>query len=453
MPDSAKSINAAPTKDFFIYMLTRDVPLSRSILDLIDNSVDGARRLRSDGDYDGLYVSLEISRDSFLIEDNCGGIAVAVARDYAFRFGRPPSAANTPHSIGEFGVGMKRTFFKVGNSISVKSTTESSSFTINVDVPIWLSKLDKEQKEDWTFEFDKLDENVQYDPGITGTSIEIHDLHDNVSETFATEAFLSRLEDEISEAHAGNVARGLQISLNGKTIEYIPITLKASEDLQPAHVKKVLSVRTASKGVDSRVSLALYAGVSERSKGDGGWYIYCNGRNILRADQSIITGWGEGRRVPRYHPNFAFFRGYVFFDAESSGVLPWTTTKTGVDYDHPVFRATREIMIEYMKPIIGFLKELDVERAENEAGEIDDKELAEVLESASNIAIEEIHKESIFLAPERDKRTSRITMQRIQYFREKQLVEKVKSHIEAASFKDVGEYTFDYFVELELEEE
>ncbi|EAM7300406.1 ATP-binding protein, partial [Salmonella enterica] len=38
-----KTIDASPTKEFFIDMLTRDIALDRSLLDLIDNSVDAAR--------------------------------------------------------------------------------------------------------------------------------------------------------------------------------------------------------------------------------------------------------------------------------------------------------------------------------------------------------------------------------------------------------------------------
>jgi len=37
------TFSADPTKDFFIDMLTRDIPLEWAILDLIDNCVDGAR--------------------------------------------------------------------------------------------------------------------------------------------------------------------------------------------------------------------------------------------------------------------------------------------------------------------------------------------------------------------------------------------------------------------------
>ena len=39
---TANKIKANPTKDFFITMLTRDIEIHRSVLDLIDNSVDAA---------------------------------------------------------------------------------------------------------------------------------------------------------------------------------------------------------------------------------------------------------------------------------------------------------------------------------------------------------------------------------------------------------------------------
>lgn len=39
-------IQASPTKELYIYMLTRDIPLIRAILDWGDNSVDGATRVK-----------------------------------------------------------------------------------------------------------------------------------------------------------------------------------------------------------------------------------------------------------------------------------------------------------------------------------------------------------------------------------------------------------------------
>ena len=101
MADSDMKVVAEPTKDFFIHMLTRDIGLSRSILDLVDNCVDGALRVRGDDRFDDLHVALQVGVDRFSIKDNCGGIPLDVARKYAFRFGRPREAEPIKHSIGQ----------------------------------------------------------------------------------------------------------------------------------------------------------------------------------------------------------------------------------------------------------------------------------------------------------------------------------------------------------------
>ena len=71
---------------------------------------------------------MDLSSDQFRIADNGGGIPVEVARDYAFRFGRLREAKGTPGSMGQIGVGMKRTFFRLGRYFSVRSTTANSRF-------------------------------------------------------------------------------------------------------------------------------------------------------------------------------------------------------------------------------------------------------------------------------------------------------------------------------------
>ena len=97
----ADTVRADPTKEFFVSMITRDISLEDCILDLIDNSADGARRsvLReasgdgvTDGtlDYSGYHVDVLFNEEQFKIEDNCGGIEIEIAKKYAFRFGRRP---------------------------------------------------------------------------------------------------------------------------------------------------------------------------------------------------------------------------------------------------------------------------------------------------------------------------------------------------------------------------
>ena len=88
-------------------MLVKDIALTRAIIDLIDNSVDGARRKRSGGEYVGLWIEITANENLFEVKDNCGGIPLETARYYAFRFGRPAEMEATPHSVGQFGVGMK----------------------------------------------------------------------------------------------------------------------------------------------------------------------------------------------------------------------------------------------------------------------------------------------------------------------------------------------------------
>ena len=106
--DDPNAVDAEPTKDFFVSMLTRDIDLKDAIVDLVDNSIDGARRMRPDQDFEGLWIRLSFDLDppaadgpdaatdgsagAFVIEDNCGGMSLDVARKYAFRFGRDTRA-------------------------------------------------------------------------------------------------------------------------------------------------------------------------------------------------------------------------------------------------------------------------------------------------------------------------------------------------------------------------
>ncbi len=88
-------INAAPTKAFFVEMLVRDIPLEQAVLDLLDNSIDGAKRINGE-DLSGRKVDIDVNAEHFRIRDNCGGFDRAEAKDYAFRFGRAPGTPSTP---------------------------------------------------------------------------------------------------------------------------------------------------------------------------------------------------------------------------------------------------------------------------------------------------------------------------------------------------------------------
>src|SRR4029077_3844730 len=130
---------------------------------------DGARRLRppktslSDTDsFDGLWIRITANENEFRIEDNCGGIPLEVAVEYAFRFGRPHDVTDEQYEIpqyatGQFGVGMKRALFKLGGDFDVKAATKNTRFAMNVNVQDWLDL----PEDDWHFDLDEAEEKVK----------------------------------------------------------------------------------------------------------------------------------------------------------------------------------------------------------------------------------------------------------------------------------------------------
>jgi DNA topoisomerase VI subunit B len=106
-------VNAKPSKEFFVNMISRDIDINYAIMELIDNCMDGAQR-KPEAD---VRIELSTSKTEFKIIDNCGGMSRVVAREYAFRFGRPSSTNIEPrneYETGVFGIGMKRALFKMG---------------------------------------------------------------------------------------------------------------------------------------------------------------------------------------------------------------------------------------------------------------------------------------------------------------------------------------------------
>jgi len=131
---AANAVDARPSKAFFIETLPRDITLSDSILDLVDNSI---HRLITGLDLDlceylftgtvaatlNAVIDITFGPSSFSITDDCGGISINDAKEQVFRFGEPVKAAKRkPQTgLGVYGIGMKRAFFKIGRQISIHS--------------------------------------------------------------------------------------------------------------------------------------------------------------------------------------------------------------------------------------------------------------------------------------------------------------------------------------------
>ena len=284
------TVDARPTKEFFVEMLTRDVRMAMAILDLVDNSIDGAIRMRGNGSFQGLTVGITFDPERFIIEDNCGGIPLDLVMNHAFRFGRPTGAPIVSHSVGRFGVGMKRALFKLGRRFDIATTNPKETYGIVGDVIDWLSREDV-----WEFPVADLDTFDDAPPeDETGTKITVTQLTDEAKNWTTLPYNLTNLTTEISKRHQHHIDNGLTISLNGVTIPPSQLQFLVSDSplLIPAFR------RYERDGVHVR----LVAGIGRSNPREAGWYVYCNGRMILDADRTRTTGWGEPRMMPKLKP-------------------------------------------------------------------------------------------------------------------------------------------------------
>lgn len=439
--DDVKVVHASPTKEFFISILIRDINLIDAICDLVDNAVDGATRLRNEGSFEGLHISIEAKPESFVIADNCGGIEVAVARDYAFRFGRPKDSPNLSHSIGKFGVGMKRAFFKMGSVIDIASTAATSNFSMKINVANWVSpeNVDSEGREVWDFNFDQVEEGKTNPLDKTQSLISITSLHASISDEFKSPSFHSRLVRAVESAHLKAIEKGLAIRI-GET----ELSLRQLSLLQSPLIKPHSSELTIGDGPKA-VRVRIYAGIGEQKLSESGWYVFCNDRLIVQADKTPLTGWGteeeNGVDIPRAHYQFARFRGYVFFDAVDAEALPWNTTKNGVDPESPIYQAVRLRMINSMRPIIDFLNAVDKELGTDEA------RLQTIVNSASSVPLRAVTFNATFVSPTPEQIQQTTPKEgRVTYSAAQEKLDIAKKLLGVTSNKAVGEATFNYFL-------
>jgi hypothetical protein len=445
-------IDASPEKRFFVELLIKDIDLLPAVVDLVDNSVDGARRLRPDGRFDGLEVAITANPQHFEIVDNCGGIEADLARHYAFRFGRPADFHGVPRSVGEFGIGMKRALFKLGREFLIDSKAPSSSFAILIDVEEW----EADPSPEWSFRFTEVDDNYQpSSPADLGTSIRVEELHPNVSEDFKTPRTLAELRIDLRLRHQVALSSDMTIRLNGEALRPHRPALLVSDEVLP--IRRQMDITDNG----STVQLALAAGVvgasdhededrdegraeDFKTPGEAGWYLFCNDRLLFAADKTALTGWGTAG--PAYHPQYRRFRGYAYLWADDAALLPWNTTKTGVDQDSRVWRRVQQEMFTALRGVMPIMNRVKAERQQSAP---ENRPLAAALQRAKPVPVAELPPSTNMRAPS-PPRTPASTDQRIVYTVSRDAYQKVREALEASSAAEVGRRTFDYYLEHEV---
>jgi hypothetical protein len=359
--------NASPSKGFFVSMLVRDIELKDTLLDLLDNCVDGILRscdpdLESPQPYLGFWANIAVGPDCFEIEDNCGGIPIELARTRAFAIGRPdritgPDGAAT---VGMYGIGMKRAIFKLGRNAVVESWHDEP-FRVRIDRD-WLDS------DDWSdLPMETLEEGELL---RKGTRIQVDDLHDAVKLEFDAEAFATELAIAISRSYSLIIAKGFRVTVRRKKDDQIgpPIAPEEFRLLGESETGGAGMAPYIYCGEIGDVTVEVYAGLyrklpdadeaelEEDTRGkvdDAGWTVACNDRVVIWKDRSRLTGWGEAS-VPNFHGQFIAIAGLVLLRSTDPSKLPLTTTKRGIDASSDVFSYVKDMMREATKALTSF---------------------------------------------------------------------------------------------------
>ena len=439
--------NAQPEKRLFISLLTRDISLSAAVLDLIDNSINSSvilenLELRNPEDYLSLIrrepttklpaIKIFLSEDEFTIEDQCGGISFAAARDEVFRFGRPPSddedTGDREDTLSVYGIGLKRALFKIGNSVNMTSTHPETGFTLDLDVRAWERKPQKE----WSFDIEPREGKLN---GHYGTKITIKELYPEIKSRIGDGKFRGDLVRNIARTYSYYLERVVSVEVEDDLVE--PVDLELGDN------------RAMTKFELGEVSCTIIAGIAiPRGKfyeGEAaGWYIFCNGRGVSFAEKTSLTGWGI--YLPNYQPKFRPFLGLVFFTSDLPELLPWTTTKASINQESAVWQQALRTMGVVGKQITSVLDQ----QYSTAGAEISREQLQDVAGPAVSALQNVAASARPFRMPVIRKTTTRVC-----FDAEKSEIEEVKRHLGRRSVSNVavGRMAFDHFLDNVVREE
>jgi hypothetical protein len=445
--------NAFPRKTFFIQMFTKDISLEDSILDLVDNSIDGLMRteqlnpsdiskgiFRRDGHLRPVTGSLppievRYSQDEVVVEDNCGGIDFQYALKEAFNFGHSPSYK--PGYLGVYGIGLKRALFKIGGRFHIVSRTTDEGFTCDLDVREWLAK--DNTLDDWRIPLTHT--TAAKSRESAGTLIKITDLHDEVKLRLKDSTFNNELCTTIKKTYTFFLDRHVSVKVNGDRVKPFEIPIGKPKKGQASFEKYERD----------GVLVRIFATVA-RPDEDGhlpaepaGWYIVCNGRVVLPADKSSTSGWGVGP-MPQFVSKYRAFLGFVFFESKDPLKLPWTTTKRELNKESAIYLFVKGRMAVAARPVISFCN--------RKYGPDQDEQPIEreISKEVTRASLGELasRKPTVFVAPRPIVVPLRTTT-RVQYDAENSDLDKIRKYLRKPRMGvgDIGRHTFDFFLRQE----
>lgn len=173
-------------------------------------------------------------------------------------------------------------------------------------------------------------------------------------------------------------------------------------------------------------------------------YVICNGRAVLTADKTEITGWGISP-MPSYHTQYGGFIGLVFFESSDPMKMPWTTTKRSLNRESGIYLRARTKMGIAARPVLSFMRskygaDMDVTSIEREIAR------NTIGATPAELATSKPVQFNVVKVVSPPKRTTRVQFDALIFD-----LDKIRRHISRPRMGAgaVGEHTFNYFLDQE----
>ncbi|WP_308909471.1 ATP-binding protein [Pseudokordiimonas caeni] len=324
-------------RDYIYSALVADISVTDAILDLIDNSIDAARKnLQSKSvaagvnhlptSYSGYSIDLTVDQHGITVEDNCHGLEEDLLTKRAFKLG---ARHEQNFSIGMYGVGLVRAFWKLGNSLEMVSDNGDALYSLQVD------RSDVLRSEKPVVPARKVASK-----GKPANTICINDLHPSTVKDVSNSHWREQFFKQVSKTFGLCIAKGLAITINNVPVPQFGPKIRRD-------IKHLMAGQTFS--TDEGVSIKIEVGVHQDYRYSGepghnarknakftkefGWYVVCNDRMVLTAARTPAVGW-----TSEWHSEYNGFLGWVYLESADAKRLPWNSKKTDLILDHEVQR-------------------------------------------------------------------------------------------------------------------
>jgi hypothetical protein len=428
--------HANPEKRLFVRLLTRDISLTDAILDLIDNSINAALHplaghLKTADDYErfladtkrtpSVDIDLTVGSARILIRDTAPGISAKAAETDVFLFGRA-DGGHEDDRLSVYGIGLKRAMFKCGNRIEMVSDHKDGGFELKLNVRTW----ERKPQDRWGFD---ITSRAPVTEGA-GTRILITDLYDDVMRRIDDGLFLGDLRDQIAKTYSFFIGRIVNITVNGAIIGRESFDIGANV--------AVAKITRGNVSCNITAGIAVSTGESYRDR-NAGWFVFCNGRTVLFADKTTVTGWNAGLAI--FQPKHRPFLGMVFFVSPDPEALPWTTTKGAINEESNVWQEAKREMVKVGHVITSLL--------DRRYGESERSIAPSELRSVSGTGVDFLTAAASTKAKTfRPPGVSRPRTMRIQYEANRADVQKIETYLRRPGMggSEIGRYTFNWFL-------